>query len=289
VYPGPSVTTAGGVTAALPTGATQVAIDVTAIVHAWAPAAVLGPSGSPGGGAGQYAIALHETGGSANAAEVYSAKHGTSSQRPQLRLTYESNAPADAPTLVAPLGPDQAASTFSGRTGDRELDAITAYDIDVSADASMATVTHWHAVGLTAGISGYDLAAAYAGTPLTNGARYYWRMRAKDAGSGTYGAWSSVATFVKGAGVVTPDAYDAWAAAILEDMAAGRRALRLGTIRPRGTDVALVVCADFGERFTVAYDETPPAVSVDVYMLGQTVALGPDGWAVDAVVELIGG
>jgi hypothetical protein len=289
VYPGPSITTAGGVTANLPTGSSQVAIDVTSIVLAWAPSSVVGPGGVLGGGAGQYGIALYEIGGTANAAEVYSAAHGTSSARPILRLTYESNGPPTAPTLIRPLGPDQAADAFEGQTSDPESDALLAYDIQCSTDPDFGTVTHWDVAGGTSGITGYHIGRAYGGVPLTTDARYYWRMRARDVGSGTYGPWSSVATFVKGAGVVAPDAYDLWAAAILEDMAAGRRALRLGTIRPRGLEVERLVCADFGDLFTVAYDETPPPVSAGVYMLGQTVSLGPDGWAVDAVVELVGG
>lgn len=286
VYPGPSATSSGGVGKILSaTASAQTAIPITDIVMAWAPAAVRGPSGAPGGAGVCYGIALHESGGAAQAAEIYSAKHATASQRPILRITYETNSPPQAPTLKAPLGPDAGATTFEASANDPESDPLTAYDLQVSTDPSFATITHWNLAGGTSGISGANYSRAYGGTALTNGARYYWRSRARDAGA--YGPWSAGGTFVKATGGgPAPDLYDYWMAAILEDSAEGRIGLVLGEIRPRDAHVAEIVCADYGDRFHVAYDETSPPVDLAVFCLGQRVAFGRDGWLVSASVEL---
>jgi hypothetical protein len=285
VYPGPSVTTSGGVTAALPTGATQVAIDITAIAMAWAPASVIGPSGAAGAGAAFYGLALHETGGAADAAEIYSAEHGTASQRPIIRLTYETNSPPYAPTLIKPLGPDQAAADFEFQTADPEGDAITAYDLQVSTDSTFSTVTHWSLANQTSGLTAGHVLRNYGGTALVNGTRYYWRARMRDAGG--FSAWSAVGTFVKAAGGgPAADVWDYWMSAILVDMAEGRTAIRVGTLRPVGEQVAALICAEFGDLFRVAWDETSPPVDEPVYLLGERVSVSPEGWAVDAVVEL---
>lgn len=288
VYPGPSSTSAGRVTPTMPGNGATSLLDITAMGVAWAPNSCLGPTGAPGGGAVMYGISLTETGGAAEAAEVYSAVWGTSGQRPALVYTYESNAAPDAPTLIRPVGPDQAAPTFEAQGRDPEGDAITTYDLQVSEDATFATVTHWNLANQTSNIDAAGhLERNYAGTALVTGDRYYWRCRMKDAGSLAFGPWSTVATFVKAAGGgPAQDLYDYWMAAILTDMAEGRTAIRLGTLRPLNEEVAALVCAEYGDLFEVAWDETSPPLSEEVYLLGERVSLSPDGWAVDAIVEL---
>jgi hypothetical protein len=293
-YPGPAVTGVGGVgPVALPTGTGVVAIDITEIVLAWAPSSVAGPvAGQVGGNAAQYGVQLQEHGGAAQASEIWSAVAGVSAgNRPVLRLTYDTNSPPAAPTLIEPLGPDQKAASFGFATLDPEGNPITKYDIQVSTDPSFATVSHWNLVGGTSGIvpsgSGVRIDRAYGGTALTNTVRYYWRARAFDSGSASYGAWSSGGTFVKGAGIAVADQYDYWAQAILEDMSQGRIALRLGTLRPTGAEVAALVAADYRDRFDVYIDDVSPIIDRRVAMLGQKVSLSPDGWAVDAIVELV--
>ena len=286
VYPGPSSTSSGRITATTPGNSVTSLLDITTMGMAWAPNSVAGPSGAPGGGAVMYGISLTETGGAAEASEVYSAVWGTSGQRPALVYTYETNAPPDAPTLIRPGGPDQAASTFEAQGRDPEADPITAYDLQVSTDASFATVTHWTVTASTTGLTAAGhMERNYAGTALTNGTRYYWRTRQRDAGA--FGPWSTVGTFVKIAGGgPAQDLYDYWMGAILSDMAEGRTAVRLGTLRPINEEVALLVCAEYGELFALEWDETSPPLSEEVYLLGERVSLDPEGWAVDAIVEL---
>lgn len=288
VYPGPASTSSGRVTPTMPASGATLLLDITAIGVAWAPATVKGPTGSPGGGAVQYGLSLTETGGAAEAAEVYSAAWGTSSQRPALVYTYTSNAPPDAPTLIRPAGPDQGASIFEAQGRDPEGDSITTYDLQVSTDPTFSTVTHWSLANQTANIdTAGHLQRNYGGTPLVDGTRYYWRVRMKDAGSASFGPWSGVGTFVKApGGGPADDLYDYWMTAILSNMAAGRTAVRLGTLRPLNEEVAVLICAEFGDLFHLAWDETTPPIAEDVYILGERVALSPDGWAVDAIVEL---
>lgn len=287
VYPGPSSTSAGRVTATTPASGATSLIDITTIGVAWAPNSVVGPSGAPGGGAVQYGLSLTETGGAAEASEVWSAVSSVASgSRPALVYTYESNAPPDAPTLIRPVGPDQVAGTFEAQGRDPEADAITAYDLQVSTDPTFATVTHWNIANQTSGLTAAGaLSRNYAGTALVNGDRYYWRCRMRDAGA--FGPWSSIATFVKiAAGGPADDLYDYWMAAILTDMSNGRTAVRIGTLRPVDEQVEALVCAEFGDLFLLAWDETTPPVNESVYLLGERVSLSPDGWAVDAIVEL---
>jgi hypothetical protein len=285
VYGGPAVTSAGGVVGAMPTGYANGFIDITAIALAWAPNTTLGPSGAPGGGAVCYGVSVQETGGAADAAEIYSAVWGVSTERPALVFDYISNAPPDAPTIIRPVGADQPAGTFEAQGHDPEGDAHTAYDLEVSTDPTFATVTHWQALNQTAGLSAAGaLSRAYGGTPMTTGARYYWRCRMRDAGG--WGAWSSVATFVKAAGGAGSDMYDAWAQAILADMAFGRTALKVGTLRPIDAQVAQLICSEYGDLLRVKWDETSPPLDEQVYLLGERVTLDPNGWSVDAIVEL---
>jgi hypothetical protein len=285
VYPGPSVTTTGGVTASLATSASAVYIDITTMGVAWAPNSVVGPTGLPGGGAVMYGVALHETGGTADAGEVWSSQAVTSI-KPELRYTYDTNAPPNAPTLIRPVGPAQVASSFEAQGRDPENDTLTAYDLQVSTDPTFATVTHWNLTSATTGLTGSTgaLKRTYTGSALVDGTRYYWRCRMRDAGG--FGAWSSIGNFVKAAtGGPTDDMYDYWAQAILSDMAFGRTLLRIGTLRPTNEQVAALLCAEYGDLFRVRWDETSPVVDELVYLLGQRVSLSPDGWAVDAIVE----
>jgi hypothetical protein len=285
-YPGPSVTSTGGKGNAFPTASgAVVAIDITTIGCAWAPASVLNPAGAPCGGAVMYGVAIHEYGGAANAAEIHSAKAASAANRPVLRYTYETNAPPGAPTLIRPVGPDQAADDFEAQALDPEADAITAYDLQVSTDPAFASVTHWAVANATTGLTAAGhLLRNYGGTPMTVGDRYYWRCRMRDAGG--FGVWSNVATFVKAtSGGPAPDMYDYWAQAILSDMAEGRTVLRIGTLRPVDAEVAALICAEYGDLFRVKWDETTPQVDEPVYLLGERVSLSPDGWAVDAIVE----
>jgi hypothetical protein len=292
-YPGPAVTTAGGITAALPNahGAGTDSL-INDIGMAWAPNSVLGPSGSPGGGAVCYGVALHETGGAAQAAEIWAGIVADAGLRPMLIYNYTSNAPPNPPTLIRPVGPDQTANIFEAQGADPEGDAITHYDCQVSTDPAFSTVTHLNIVNHNVGISAAGLLsityASTAGIPLVNGTRYYWRVRMKDStGSGAFSEWSSTATFVKSAGGgPADDLYDYWMNAILADMSEGRRAVRIGTLRPTNEQVAALVCAEFGDLFALYWDETTPIVSESVYILGERVSLSPDGWAVDAIVEL---
>lgn len=288
VYPGPSATGSGGVSGAIPTTAgLTFNFDITTMFMAWAPNTVLGPTGVAGLGAAMYGISLQESGGAAQAHELCSAKWtGTASQKPNLFVTYESNSPPNAPTLVYPVGPDQPAAKFKFQTTDPESDAISNYDLQVSTDPAFATVTHWNVANGTGGLVGNVVDVTYAGTALTNGERYYWRARMRDVGSGTQSPWSGTATFVKSVPGAPEDFYDYWMAAILADMADGRTVLRVGTLRPRGEQVALLTSGEYGDRYELVWDEVSPTVEEPLYLLGQNVALTPDGWSITAVFEL---
>jgi hypothetical protein len=231
-----------------------------------------------------YGVALIETGGTADAGEVWSAQAVTSI-KPELRYTYETNAPPYAPTLIRPVGPAQIASSFQAQGKDPEGDAHTAYDLQVSTDPTFASVTHWNIANQTTGLTAAGaLSRNYGGTALVDNERYYWRCRMRDAGG--WGPWSSVGTFVKApSSVGAADMYDYWAQAILSDMALGRTLLRIGTLRPVNEQVAALLCAEYGDLFRVFWDETSPVLDESVYLLGQRVSLDPDGFAVDAIVE----
>lgn len=84
---------------------------------------------------------------------------------------------------------------FSAVFGDANtLDESTQVDIQVTTDATFASVTAWNGshVALTATCNKNDRCAdiAYAGSTLTNGTTYYWRMRFYDS-TGLVSGWSS--------------------------------------------------------------------------------------------------
>jgi hypothetical protein len=86
------------------------------------------------------------------------------------------------------------------------------------------------------------------------------------------------------------DAYQEWAAALLAAMALPRLALRPGTIRPEGAQVADLVTAEYGARIVVDLStpaEGPPMVA-DGIMAGCEVEVDSGGWTVDLVLGVDG-
>lgn len=112
--------------------------------------------------------------------------------------TYYGDRPPVAPALSSPANgarittatPTLAASGSDPDSGD----TMASYDLQVSTDSTFASVTHWNAGGQTAGISGWSVSRVYAGTALSRGTTYYWRMRMTDQGGQT-GEWSAVFSF----------------------------------------------------------------------------------------------
>lgn len=263
-YPGPSHTTSGQGSAS-PSGAENatVNIDVTAIVRAWAPVA------AGGSGAGQYGIGLYP-GTEADATdtiEFYSAE-SVSANRPTLLITVTTNRPPNAPSPLAPVGSGASiAGGFQAIVTDPDGDAIAAYGVELR-DATGATI--WSQPAGTAGIVGNSITAPYTGPALTAGATYSWRMRAQDAPGG-WGAWSSWTVFTSGA--APPDVYSRWASTILAALAAPAPLTILGTVRPRGSEVAAILGAEYGDRLEVVDVHVTPTIDRVLRVVGMSVDL----------------
>ena len=84
------------------------------------------------------------------------------------------------------------------------------------------------------------------------------------------------------AGAPAPNPWEAWGQHILDALAAPPPLTMLGTIVPAGAQVRQVVCAEFGDRWTVAVEGEPDAL---VGVLGMRVTLAPGTIEVDAVTE----
>jgi hypothetical protein len=101
------------------------------------------------------------------------------------------NALPTAPTLTAPANAARFIDTtplLDWTHNDPDGDAQTARQVQVSTDSDFSSVTHWNSTATTSTQS-----ATYAGTALSRGVTYYWRVRTSDAAG--YGPFSSARTF----------------------------------------------------------------------------------------------
>lgn len=140
---------------------------------------------------------------------VYAFYAGSGAQGSNVASALTGSAP-NAPTNVYTSGTNaQAGDTnptgitygstprFSAIYTDPDADKAVEYRIQVSTDNTFQTVTHWNVTGtidpqLVSGNRVTDI--VYAGTPLTSGVRYYWRMSFTDDGLAE-GAYSTPAYF----------------------------------------------------------------------------------------------
>lgn len=267
-YPGPSSTTTGQVTKAVPNSEeATVDIDVTAIVRAWA------PTSAGGSGAGQYGIGLypHDENDGTDTTEFYSVK-ATSSKRPVLLITVTTNRPPTGPSPIAPVGAGASiAGGFVATVTDPDGDPIAAWGVELR-NSTLTTV--WTNPAGTAGIVGGTITAPYTGPALTAGGAYSWRMRAQD-GPGAWGPFSDWIAFTSG--TAPPDVYARWVATVLGDLAAPVPLTILGTIRPVDDEVSAIVGAEYGDRFLVVDEHTSPTISRTLRLLGMSVDLVGSG------------
>ena len=186
----PSVTSSGKVTRTLSkTTNYWNVLDITAIVQAWFT------------GSANYGIRMKMTNeaypSNSNTPEANELRSLASSSDPYIVLTYVDNTAPTAPTQTGPAaGAVTSDSTpdLAFTHNDADGDPLVTYDLQVSTDATFASVTHWDLVNSTVGIVGNDVTRTYAGTALTRGTTYYWRARTND---GTVdGAWSAARSFI---------------------------------------------------------------------------------------------
>lgn len=83
-------------------------------------------------------------------------------------------------------------------------------------------------------------------------------------------------------GAPAPVPWDLWASAIMDALGAPLPMTLIGSIMPEGSDVAAVLCAEYGASWTVV---NPPHGDKSVRLLGQRVTLSPGLIEVDAVTE----
>jgi len=137
--------------------------------------------------------------------EFYAREYGSNDA--YITVTYSTNSVPNAPTLTSPAAGARIAGTdptLAFTHSDPDSDALLNYNLQVSTDASFASVTHLNATSATSGITGNNvsvayetLRAAFSGTSLTRGVTYYWRVQTESsAGTAGKGAWSSARSFL---------------------------------------------------------------------------------------------
>lgn len=131
---------------------------------------------------------------STDVTEFYSREQGSSDA--YITITYTTNVAPSAPTVTTPA--DSGVPRISGTNPsivathvDSDGDALLDYDIDVSTDATFASITHLSASAITTGISGNNISTDYdairsgnvLGTEvaLSRGVTYYMRIRTRSA------------------------------------------------------------------------------------------------------------
>jgi hypothetical protein len=148
--------------------------------------------------------------------EFYAREYGSNDA--YITVTYTTNVGPNAPTSLSPTGGGIVAGgltpTIAFTHSDNDGDALLDYDLQVSTDATFASVTHWNVAAQTTGITGNNVSRVYAGTALTRGTTYYWRARTSSAaGVLTEGPWTAAQSFkvnqLPTVTYVTPSAADA--------------------------------------------------------------------------------
>jgi hypothetical protein len=188
----PSVTSSGQVTRTVSnTTDTWNTLDITAIVQAW-------KDGSANNGI-RLKVAAEAYPSNSNANVSHELRSGeTDGNDPYIVLTYVSNSPPNAPTLSSPANGaviTTATPTLQFTGSDPDVgDTQQSYDLQVSTDATFASVTHWNIAAQTTGQTGFSVSRTYAGTALARGTTYYWRARTTDQ-DGVAGAWSAGRSF----------------------------------------------------------------------------------------------
>jgi hypothetical protein len=173
-YTNPSRTTSSETSKYTVKGANLLtAVDITAIVRAWAPSTVSG-----GGKASNHGIGLYGFNDTALNWSGWAMEHGNSAERPSITLVYElgSTVP-NAPSNMTPAGAQPSLATFEGDFSDvRATDTLQSTNIeiyDVGKSCTTATdnfvTTSGH--GLVAGDSVYF--TSVTSTNLTAFTRYY--------------------------------------------------------------------------------------------------------------------
>lgn len=198
VWPGPSATSTNEETETPSENeSTWGSKDISDMFETVLPSSVRKRDGNPGTGNGRfYGVRLRAVseGSSADTTEIYS---DDTSSEPYIVVTYTTNAPPNAPTLISPIGGVRVAGTTPNLVfdhNDPNGQALQSYDIQVSTDSTFASVTHWNLVNGTGSVSGNRVTRAYGGTALTRGTTYWWRARTKDS-VGALGAWSAGQSF----------------------------------------------------------------------------------------------
>ena len=139
-----------------------------------------------------------ESSSSSDVGEIYSREQGTSD--PYIDITYSTNTAPLTPITLSPIGGGTASGGVTPLIefthSDSDGDALLDWDLQVSTDATFASVTHLNLVAQTGSITGSDVNYTYAGTALTRGSTYYWRARTSSAtGILTESAWTAAQSF----------------------------------------------------------------------------------------------
>lgn len=187
----PGVTGSTAVADISPSESTWDSVDITTIIQeALAAGSFYGLRLYAYDGSGESSSATDVT-------EIYSREQGSSD--PYITVTYTNNVVPSAPTLTGPADGQIVTLTpeLKATHSDPDGDALLDYDHQVSTDPTFASVTHWNESASTFGISGNNITRTYAGTALTRGTTYYWRMRTSSATGATgEGPWSAARSFV---------------------------------------------------------------------------------------------
>lgn len=170
---------------------TWVEIDVIDIVEAWAPASVQKRDGSPGGAQTNYGLRLIHI-DSGDVTEFYSSD---SSYDPFITLTYETNRPPNAPTLLEPVGGRTDASiTFRGRHNDPDGDPLNAWEVEADTDPAFGSPELDTGMS-TGGISGLGFTSGAWDASALRGQTLNWRARTRDPELAV-GPWATTSTFI---------------------------------------------------------------------------------------------
>jgi hypothetical protein len=169
---------------------------------------------------------------------------------------------------------------FRFRSGPR-YDASTGWRLQLSADAAFtAPLLRDVSAGAAFITNGLIVDWPYDNDPvLSVGTTYWWRARWNTP---TVGPWSQPGRFTPDP-AATPDAYAAWAQALLGTLGLPRPLRLLGAMLPVGPQVAQILTLPWAGRIQVRDDAHPPATDQIVGVVGVKMHLDITGWEVETV------
>ena len=183
-----------------------------------------------------------------------------------------------APTWVQPSGPRSPYDPVKVRWP-QTTSAPDRYDLQLTTDATFATIDLWHYTQQTAGLSGWTAWVPWLGPTPAVGTTYYCRARGR-LGAAEIGPWSRVVKFLPDPSAVSAP-YADWARDVLGAWSEPAPVVVLGTLLPVATEVLALLGTEYAGRWRVRDDRHPPATDQLVAVYGLTFHVDlSSGWEV---------